>query len=44
MYNKDKTQKTKMNICGNKDETVNYMMIESNNLAQKEYKNRYKWV
>lgn len=44
MHNIDKTQKTKMNICGNKDETVNYIIIESNNLARKEYKNRYNWV
>lgn len=42
MYNIDKTQKTKMNICGNKNETVNYIIID--NLAQKEYKNRYNWV
>ena len=41
----DKTQQTsKCRICGDRDETINHIIIECSKLAQKEYKARHDWV
>ena len=39
------TQKNrKCMLCGDRDETVNHIISECSNLAQKEYKSRHNWV
>ena len=41
----DKTQEeSKCRMCGQVDETVNHIISECSNLAQKEYKRRHDWV
>ena len=41
----DKTlQNSKCRLCGDRDETINYIISECNKLAQKEYKTRHDWV
>ena len=41
----DKTQQnSKCRLCGDIDETINYMISEFSKLAQKEYKTRHDWV
>ena len=41
----DKTQQNcKCRLCGNRDETINYIISECSKLAQKEYKTRHDWV
>ena len=41
----DKTQQnSKCRLCGDRDETINHIICECNNLAQKEYKARHDWV
>ena len=37
-------QNSLYNLCGDKYETVNYLMSEFSKLAQKEYKTRHDWV
>ena len=40
----DKTQQnSKCRLCGNRDETINYIIRECCKLAQKEYKTRHDW-
>ena len=42
---KDKTQQnSKCRLCGDRDETINYIISECSKLAQKEYKTRQDWV
>ena len=36
-------QKRKCRFCGDRDETINYI-IECSKLAQKDYKTRHEWV
>ena len=41
----DKTQQnSKFRLCGDKDETINYIISECSKLTQKEYKTRHDWV
>ena len=41
----DKTQQnSKCRLCGDRDETINYIISECGKLAQKEYKARHDWV
>ena len=41
----DKTQQnSKCRLCGDRDETINNIISECSNLAQKEYKTRHDWV
>ena len=41
----DKTQQnSKCRLCGDWDETINYIISERSKLAQKEYKARHDWV
>ena len=41
----DKTQQnSKCRLCGDRDETINYIISECSKLAQKEYKARHDWV
>ena len=41
----DKTQRnSKYRLCGDRDETINYIICECSKFAQKEYKTRYDWV
>ena len=41
----DKTQQnSKCSLCGDRDETINYIISECRKLAQKEYKTRHDWV
>ena len=41
----DKTQQhSKIRLCGDRDETINHIIIEYRKLAQKEYKARHDWV
>ena len=41
----DKTQQnSKCSLCGDRDETINHIIIECSKLAQKEYKTRHDWV
>ena len=41
----DKTQQnSKCRLCGDKDETINYIISECSKLAHKEYKTRHDWV
>ena len=41
----DKTQQnSKCRICGDRDETINYIRSECSKLAQQEYKTRHDWV
>ena len=41
----DKTQQnSKWRLCGDRDETINYIISECSKLAQKEYKARHDWV
>ena len=40
----DKTQQnSKCWLCGDRDETINHLISECSNLAQKEYKARHDW-
>ena len=39
---RDKTQQnSKYRLCGDRDETINYIISECSKLAQKEYKTRH---
>ena len=41
----DKTQQnSKCRLCGDRDETINYIISECSKLAQREYKARHGWV
>ena len=41
----DKTQQNSIcRLCGDRDETINYIISECNKLAQKEHKTRHYWV
>ena len=41
----DKTQQNNnCRLCGDRDETINHIVSECSNLAQKEYKTRHDWV
>ena len=41
----DKTQQnSKCRLCGDRDETINHIIIECSKLAQNEYKARHDWV
>ena len=41
----DKTQQnSKCRLCGDRDETINYIISECSKLAQREYKARHDWV
>ena len=41
----DKTkQNCKCRLCGDRDETINHIINECSELAQKEYKTRHDWV
>ena len=41
----DKTQQnSKCRLCGDRDETINYIISECTKLAQKKYKTRNDWV
>ena len=41
----DKTQQiSKCRLCGDTDETINYIITESSKLAQRAYKARHDWV
>ena len=41
----DKTQQnSKYGLCGDRDETISYIINECSKLAQKEYKTRYDWL
>ena len=41
----DKTQRnSKCRLCGDRDETINHIISECSQLAQKEYKTRHNWV
>ena len=41
----DKTQQnSKCRLCGDRDETINYIISECSKLVQKEYKTRHDWV
>ena len=37
-------QNSKCRLCGDGDETINYIISECSKLAQKEYKTRHDWV
>ena len=37
-------QNSKGRLCGDRDETINYIISECSKLAQKEYKARHDWV
>ena len=37
-------QNNKCRLCGDADETINYIMSESSKLALKEYKTRHDWA
>ena len=37
-------QNSKCRLCGDRDETINYIISECSKLAQKEYKTRHDWV
>ena len=37
-------QNSKCRLCGNRDETITYIIRENSKLAQKEYKTRHDWV
>ncbi len=40
----DKTQQnSKCRLCGDRDETINYIISECSKLAQKEYNARHDW-
>ena len=39
-----KQQNSKCRLCGDRDETINYIISECSKLAQKEYKARHDWV
>ena len=39
-----KLQNNKCRLCGDKDETLNHIIIERGKLAQKEYKIRHDWM
>ena len=34
----------KCRLCGDRDETINYMISECNKFTQKKYKTRHDWV
>ena len=41
----DKTQQNSIcRLCGDRDETINYIISECSKLAQKEYKTRHDWI
>ena len=41
----DKTrQNSKCRLCGDRDETINHIIIECSKLVQKEYKGRHDWA
>ena len=41
----DKTQQNRKNrLCGDRDETINHIISECKELAQKEYKTRHDWI
>ena len=41
----EKTQQnSKCRLCGDRNETVNHIIIECSKLAQKEFKTRHKWM
>ena len=41
----DKSQQNSIcRLCGDRDETINHIISECSNLAQKEYKTRHDWV
>ena len=41
----DKTQQnSKCRLCGDRDETINYIISKCSKLPQKEYKARHDWV
>ena len=41
----DKTQQnSKCRLCGDRDETIDHIIIECSKLAQREYKVRHDWV
>ena len=37
-------QYSKCRLCGDRDETINYIISECSNLTQKEYKTTHDWV
>ena len=37
-------QNSKYRLCGDRDETINYIISKCSKLAQKECKTRYDWV
>ena len=42
--NNNNRQNSKCRLCSDRDETINHIISECNELAQKEYKARHDWV